>query len=84
MPIHDGSWLDEDEGSVPNVPDAVQADPEEPVTVLEPHPPVMPLEPITWCRSAMFSSARSRRLFSAELTLEPTIRTQSHIDACSY
>ena len=36
VPLHDGGWLDEREGSVPTRPDAVQQDPEEPVTVLEP------------------------------------------------
>jgi hypothetical protein len=39
---------------------------------------------ISCWRSATFSSARSRRLFSAETTLHPTICTQSHIDACSH
>ncbi len=44
VPLHDGGRLDDDKGSVPTMPEAAQAHPDEPVTVPEQWPPGLPLE----------------------------------------
>ena len=83
VPLHDRGRVDENEGSLPAWQNTAQPDPEEPVTVPEPHPSGLPTEHHQLLPKCHVLEREIPSALERGNDTPPYDATQSPIDACS-